>query len=994
MLGMKQAAFRRFAGSFRRRAPRIAESVSSVVETLEARRLLTTFLVTSLADDGSAGTLRSQINASSAGDTIAFTPSLKGTITLASSISLPCNIQGPGADIITIDGGGRAGFVLGAENGDCTVSGLTMTDAASAIQDRSNASLKLSDMTFSNNPGGAVDVDGFGGCIITKCGFSNNGGNAGSGVLSLGTSGGGACTISGCTFTNNTVTAANGFFGIGAAIDSAGPLTVSGSTFSGNSASSAGGAIYSTGTLSVTGSSFDQNSSHGGNSGGIYSTGQLTVANSTFTFNTGGIQDLLAPLVGNNRPVSTITDSTFSENFAPGIINNGLLSVSDCTFDDNFASNGGGIDNSAALTVSNSTFANNSASSGGGLENDAPGTMTLSNCTVSGNVGGGIANGTGPVVANTTLYNTIVSGNTQSDGVTPQDITGALDLRLAAGQTPSSYNLIGSGGSGGLVNGQNGNQVGIDNPGLAPLGNYYGPTQTMALLPGSPALDAGSNALAADFSTNPPTPLMVDQRGLSRIANGTVDIGAYEAQTSIVVNTTSDASTVTNGAISLRAALAIFNDAADSLTISFDPTVFAAGTLHTITLTQGPLSITNTTDTLTVQGPGPGTLAVSANNASGVFITYLGTTATIAGMTITQGDSAPSPGGGIDNNGILTVNNCVFSNDTAGTGLGGGLFNANTLTVIDCTFIGDTAASGAGIYNRGPLTVSGSTFTGNTASSGFGGGLFNLNGFQAFVSNSTFAGNSGADGAALFNGGQLTLSDSTVAFNTGPGLDNSSSGSATLNNSIVASNLLADGVTPADISGAVSGSFDLIGVGGSGGVVNGVNGNQVGVANPGLAPLANYGGPTQTIALYLGSPALDAGSNALAVDSMGNPLTTDQRGLARIFNTTVDIGAFETQPSLQAGDVNHDGTVNFTDLVILAQHYNSTNVPLYEDGDLTGDGTVNFADLVILAQNYGQVYPFAATAAVYAASQVSGGAAGPAATDSADTLVLSRKRRP
>ena len=44
--------------------------------------------------------------------------------------------------------------------------------------------------------------------------------------------------------------------------------------------------------------------------------------------------------------------------------------------------------------------------------------------------------------------------------------------------------------------------------------------------------------------------------------------------------------------------------------------------------------------------------------------------------------------------------------------------------------------------------------------------------------------------------------------------------------------------------------------------MNGVNGNQVGVANPGLAPLGNYGGPTRTIALLPGSPAIDAGSNA------------------------------------------------------------------------------------------------------------------------------------
>ena len=108
-------------------------------------------------------------------------------------------------------------------------------------------------------------------------------------------------------------------------------------------------------------------------------------------------------------------------------------------------------------------------------------------------------------------------------------------------------------------------------------------------------------------------------------------------------------------------------------------------------------------------------------------------------------------------------------------------------------------------------------------------------------------------------------------------------------------------------------AYNLIGTGGSGGLVNGINGNQVGVADPGLGPLADNGGPTQTIALLPGSPAIDAGSNALAVDpTTGQPLTTDQRGpgFLRIVNGTVDIGAFEFSPAasdavaVELGDPN------------------------------------------------------------------------------------------
>ena len=65
--------------------------------------------------------------------------------------------------------------------------------------------------------------------------------------------------------------------------------------------------------------------------------------------------------------------------------------------------------------------------------------------------------------------------------------------------------------------------------------------------------------------------------------------------------------------------------------------------------------------------------------------------------------------------------------------------------------------------------------------------------------------------------------------------------------------------------------------------------------DPLLAPLGNYGGPTQTMPELPGSPAIGAGSVALAVDPQGNPLTTDQRGLPRTTNGAVNIGAFQSQ---------------------------------------------------------------------------------------------------
>jgi hypothetical protein len=114
------------------------------------------------------------------------------------------------------------------------------------------------------------------------------------------------------------------------------------------------------------------------------------------------------------------------------------------------------------------------------------------------------------------LRNTIVARNQAPYGAGP-DIFGTV--------AEATYNLIGDGsGSSGVVDGVDGNQVGTGSlpidPRLGKLKDTGGPTWTEALLPGSPAIDAGNNADAPD----------TDQRGFHRIVGGTVDIGAYEYQ--------------------------------------------------------------------------------------------------------------------------------------------------------------------------------------------------------------------------------------------------------------------------------------------------------------------------------------------------------------------------------------------------------------------------------------------------------------------------------
>lgn len=363
----------------------------------------------------------------------------------------------------------------------------------------------------------------------------------------------------------------------------------------------------------------------------------------------------------------------------------------------------------------------------------------------------------------------------------------------------------------------------------------------------------------------------------------------------------------------------------------------------------------------------------------------------IDGCTFTN-NSATYNGGAIDlASGNGQINNSAFTNNSAGgpgaQGQGGAVSVGanNYLTVDRCSFSNNTAYGGGAIYNAavpspsggyeiGSLHVSNSALWANSAT--YGGAI--LNGGSIGLATCTLCGNTAATaGGAVESRSGFQINNSTLAgnrANTGGGLnvDLYPSGQASngeMHNSIVAGNTRVSTTAASDISiagmGVLIGTYDLIGTGGGGTIYNGSYGNQVGVAHPKLGPLGNYGGPTPTVPLLAGSPALDAGSNADSQDTWyypPRPLTTDQRGLPRIYNGTMDIGAYEAQPPALAGDVNHDGTVNFSDLLLLAQHYGSGAQPLWEGGDLTGDGSVNFSDLLALVQNYGQSTPAVAAA--------------------------------
>ncbi len=331
-----------------------------------------------------------------------------------------------------------------------------------------------------------------------------------------------------------------------------------------------------------------------------------------------------------------------------------------------------------------------------------------------------------------------------------------------------------------------------------------------------------------------------------------------------------------------------------------------------------------------IQGPGADSLTVRRDTGGNYRIFNIPSAATveISGLTIANGNvflsGCGTPfyafGGGILNDGSLTVENSTITGNVThpvsscnnSHALGGGIYNGGTMTLRFSTVSANTAlvdhpfddtANGGGIHNAGTLTIDSSTISANTAggepNDGFGGGI-SSSGTLSII-NSTVSGNK-AFGHTSHNpqclGGGISASMATILNSTITGNSCNGSGpqagggialaSGDLRNTIVAGNQAS---SAPDFAGNLSSSgFNLFGnsSGGSGYVET-----DFLDVDPMLGALTNNGGPTQTHALLLGSPAIDVGDNTNAPDF-------DQRGpgFPRIVNGTIDIGAFEVQASL------------------------------------------------------------------------------------------------
>ncbi len=278
----------------------------------------------------------------------------------------------------------------------------------------------------------------------------------------------------------------------------------------------------------------------------------------------------------------------------------------------------------------------------------------------------------------------------------------------------------------------------------------------------------------------------------------------------------------------------------------------------------------------------------------------------------------------------------------AGSGMGAGVNAASGVVALaDDTFYGDTAQGGnGGDGGDGSYTIGVSYGNGGNGGSAMGGGLY-VSGGAVTLTNDTLNGsNASTSGGSGGNPFGFLGDPGGIGSDMGGGMD-ISSGSVTMNNTLIAGNTAGSDY---DVSGNLetSSANDLIDDGTGSNLANGVNGDQVGSIdypiNPLLGPWQNNGGSTETMALLPGSPAIDAGSTALAVDpTTGQPLAYDQRGpgFARIENGTVDIGSFEVQQPIST-------TTAVTTSAIPAVYGDSVIFTATVTGTSTPTGSVNF----------------------------------------------------
>jgi CSLREA domain-containing protein len=550
-----------------------------------------------------------------------------------------------------------------------------------------------------------------------------------------------------------------------------------------------GGGICSSGTLVLTDCTVFSNQTGdggpgavGGAGGGICSQGTLTLTRCTVSGNQ----------TGDGGPVG---------GFGGGIWSSGTLTMTGCTVSGNQTGEGdtggfgGGIDSTGTVEITNCTISGNSTpvllnSRGGGLRCRASDTdtITIRNSTITDNsayLGGGIYHQTGIL----SLGSTIVAENTGTSGpdfFLGTGATSTADRSLIGNNLDSDFPADPDGPN---YIGEPGNEI---DPLLGPLANNGGPTNTHALLLGSPAVDQGAVYGALSF----------DQRGgpFARANSPSApDIGAYERQTvalpPLVVNTTVDEADgdYSSGDLSLREAIGLANGSVGADTVSFHTSL--NGQTIRLDYLGGGYEL-EVTDSLTITGLGADQLTIHGNESSRAFRIDDGDDSaeidiTMSGLRITHGNPGEAhSGGAVYSDENLALENCVIASSKAGDGTdrllwggsGGGIWSRGTLTLIGCIVsknrTGDSSGggggSGGGISSQGTLTLIDCTVadnqTGDGGFSGLGGGIWSygtmtLSGCTV-VGNQTGDGDGGRHGAGIYTRGTVEITNCTITGNS------------------------------------------------------------------------------------------------------------------------------------------------------------------------------------------------------------------------------------
>jgi hypothetical protein len=859
--------------------------------------------VTNLSDSGS-GTLRDRLSLANNGDTINF--AVAGSISLASQLTVNRNItiSGPGAQVLKISGN-NASRVFNVSVGNSVIHDLTISDG------RAVGSTGAAGMNGQNILGGGVFVAAGATLSISNCVITNN--------LVLGGQGG---------TTNSFGSAGNGGNGYGGGIGGSGTANISYCQLVGNTAQGGFGGAAPAGSPGIGGQGWG---------GGVYVEGSGTLSAST---------------INANQAVAGTGGGGTGGTEGGGIYNVGTLSVFSCTIVSNNATGsstdfGGGVANNGSLNVQDCTIVGNTADFGGGVTGG-----TYGNTIIAGNSAGSGPDGSGTF--NSTDYNFIQNTTGISfSGTNTHNITGQAPslgpLKNNGGPTPTMAPLPNS-----PVIDKGKSSLTVDQRGL------YRPFDTE--LPNA-AGGNGSDIGAVEIHPGNLIVLNNNDSGPGSLRQAVADNdGLGGGNTIIFASNVTGVITLTSGELDFNTGVYIDGPGVNVLAISGN---HAGRLISILNTGPNPNGLYNLTfqDGYIVGTPGSsGTSGLDGFDGRGGAIFNQGTV-TIDGCHFrnnsvvggaggnatsgSAGNGGKGLGGAIYSVGGLDLISCHFENNSctggaggnattgfagsAGNGFGGsvcgiggnyiylqGLAMSNSVAMGGQGGIATNSGNhgvggqawGAGLYSEtynlvdrtaiyNSQAIGGSGGGGN--GNGAGGAIYNVGTlymFSSTIANNSVSGGGSDLGGGIVNEGTMGITNSTIAANHAVyagGL----SGNANMANTILALNTAS--ISGADGSGTIT-SFDYNLIQSTNGLtLNGAIAHCIFRQDPQLAPIADNGWDSPTMALRLTSPAVDKGY------SFG--ITTDQRNAPRPYDFASipnaaggdgsDIGAFElSRPTL------------------------------------------------------------------------------------------------